>query len=310
MNASRIAVAVNPTSGQGRGAALGDAAVAALSTLGASVQRLEGTSAADLAARIAASLDHEDVDALVVVGGDGMVHLGVAAVVGTDVPLGIVAAGTGNDIARTLGLPVRDPQAAATVLLEKLATGGRRIDAVEVRPEETAGDGAPRWFAGVLAAGFDAVVNERANGWNRPRGRAKYVLAMLAELPRFSARTYTVTLDDEAAAVEKAMLVALGNGPSYGGGMRVCPDASMDDGLTEVVLVREVPVPTFLRIFPRVYSGSHVRDPRVVVHRARRVRLDVEPVRGRKIVAYADGERIAELPLTCITHPGAVTVLA
>lgn len=340
MSGPRVALAVNPASGRGRGAQAGEAAAAVFRAARIDVTVLIGSDADDLRRRISDALA-EGYDALVVTGGDGMVNLGVNAVAGTGVPLGIIAAGTGNDLARTLGLPVRDAPAAADVVVAALRDGTRRsIDAVRC----TWGAGEQRWFAGVLAAGFDAVVNERANGWKWPAGRPKYVLAMLRELPVLRPRRYVVELDGERREVE-ALLVAVGNAPSYGGGMRVTPDADLTDGLVDVMVAERVGTPEFLRIFPRVYAGTHVTHPAVTVHRARTVSIDLVTPHGPGgpgsgsvkgagtangstspngttahdgttsggkdgIVGYADGERFGPLPMTCVTVPGAVTVLA
>jgi diacylglycerol kinase (ATP) len=236
------------------------------------------------------------VDVLVVCGGDGMVHLGAELCAGTALPLGIVAAGTGNDVASALGLPVHDAVAAAEVI----ARGHlRRIDAgraVDV-------DGVVRWWVGVLGAGFDSLVNERANGWAWPRGRLRYTLAVARELPVFRPVPFVLEVDGRRQET-RAMLVAVGNGPSYGGGMRVCPEADPADGVLDVVVVRALSIPAFLRVFPRVFAGTHVRHPAVEVLRARRVRLEAPG-----IVAFADGERIGPLPLDCEVVPGALRVL-
>jgi diacylglycerol kinase (ATP) len=298
-----------------------------LRAVGVEVDELTGKDADDLRGQVQHAL-RQPLDALVVVGGDGMVHLGVGQVAGTGVPLGIVAAGTGNDVARALGLPIRDPEAGADVVLRGLAEPSaappelaqpaaaqhrRIVDAIRCTPGPATQDraqigdlanGDVRWFAGVLGAGFDALVNERANGWTRPRGRARYVLAMLRELPVFRPRMYTIELDGQLLRTA-AMLVAVANGPSYGGGMRVAPDALLDDGLLDVMLVEPLSTARFLSIFPRVYAGTHVTDPRVSVRRGRTVTLDAPG-----IVAYADGERIGPLPLTCQVVPGALVVLA
>jgi diacylglycerol kinase (ATP) len=98
--------------------------------------------------------------------------------------------------------------------------------------------------------------------------------------------------------------VAVANGPSYGGGMRVCPDALLDDGLLDVLVLSEISIPAFLHVFPRVFAGTHVRHPAVEVLRGRRVRLV-----AKGVVAYADGERVGPLPLTCAVVPGALRVL-
>lgn len=294
----RVGLAVNPTSGQGRGAKAGDQAARHLLAAGIEVTVLTGVDADDLSRRIAAALGR--IDALVVVGGDGMVNLGVNATAGTGTPLGIVPAGTGNDIGRALGLPVADWPGAADLVRRALATGvTRRVDAARCT-----GAGTDRWFAGVLGAGFDALVNERANGWRWPRGRMRYNLAIARELPTFRPREYLIDLDGERHS-SRAMLVAIGNGPSYGGGMRVLPDARMDDGLLDVMVLEPVSRLEFLRIFPRVYSGTHVSHPRVLLHRAREVW-----VQAAGIVGYADGERFGPLPLTSRVVPGALRLLA
>ena len=291
----RIAIAVNPTSGGGRGRQLGAEVAERLATGGSEIVDLTSENAAEALDR-ARSAVASGLDALVVVGGDGMVNLGVNAVAGTDVPLGVVAAGTGNDVATTLGLPLRDAAAAAAVVE---AGRVRRIDAVR----GTSVGGAPRWFVGVLCGGFDAVVNERANGWSWPRGRMRYNLAIARELPVFRPLPYEIELDGETWRTD-AVLVAVGNGTSYGGGMRITPDASYDDGLLDVLVAGPLSVPALVRVFPRVFDGSHIDHPAVTVRRARRVRLSTPGV-----VAYADGERFGELPVDLEVVPGALGVL-
>jgi diacylglycerol kinase (ATP) len=176
----------------------------------------------------------------------------------------------------------------------------RRIDAV--RRVDWDGQG-PQWFVGVLCGGFDAVVNERANGWAWQRGKMRYNLAIARELPLFRPLKYELELDGESWVTE-AMLVAVGNGPRYGGGMLITPDASYDDGLLDVLVVGPMSVPRLLTVFPKVFSGRHVSHPAVTIRRARRVRLSTE-----SIVAYADGERFGALPLEVEVVPGCLGVL-
>jgi diacylglycerol kinase (ATP) len=294
--AVRLGFLVNPTAGKGRGATIGAAALGLLRAGGSDILDLSAPSAEEAAARAREALRGGSIDALVVAGGDGMTHLGVNLCAGTSVPLGIVAAGTGNDIARELGLPVRDAAAAVEGIL---AGRTRTVDAARV----DLADGTHLWFAGVLAGGFDAVVNERANRWRYPRGAMRYHLAVLRELPRFGAIPYRLVLDGRVEETD-AMLVAVGNGPAYGGGMLVTPDASMDDGLLDVLVLHRLPRIEFVRVFPSVRSGRHVEHPAVEVRRARTVHLDAPD-----IVAYADGERLGPLPLTIEAVPGALTVL-
>ena len=298
----RVAVAINSTAGQGRATRAGAALTARLQAAGVQIVPVGGADAAQ-AAQSARAAVAAGVDALVVVGGDGTVHVGVNAIAGTPTPLGIVPAGTGNDVARGLGLVVGDPAAAIGDLLTALESGAPRVvDAVRLEAGERL-DGGDRWFAGVLGAGFDALVNERANGWRWPRGQLRYDLAILRELPVLRPRDYVLELDGEQWSTP-AVMVVVANSSSYGGGMRICPDARMDDGLLDVLVVLPLSRTGFLRIYPKVYAGTHVGDPRVLVRRARRV-----TVAAQGIVAYADGERMTALPVTCTAVPGALSVL-
>ena len=299
----RIALAVNPTAGRGRGAQAGAAVTARLVADGAQVTRITAADAEGLEARAREALA-DGTDTLVVVGGDGMVHLGVNVVAGTGCALGIVAAGTGNDIARGLGLRINDPDAAARDILAAIeADTVREIDGALCAGATGPSPGGDRWFAGVLGAGFDALVNERANGWRWPRGHLRYDLAILRELPVLRPRDYIIELDGQIWDTA-AVMVVIANGPAYGGGMRICPQAVMDDGLLDVLVVAPLSRTAFLRIYPSVYRGTHVQDPRVTVRRARRVSLQ-----AAGIVTYADGERLAPLPLTAEAVPGALRIL-
>jgi diacylglycerol kinase (ATP) len=285
-----IALVVNPTSGRGRGGAVRSLVEERLRAGGASVRTIVGTGADD-----ARDLCHravaEGIDALVAVGGDGMVHLALQAVAGTETPLGIVPAGTGNDLATCLGIP-GDPVAAAALVL---GGGRRRIDAVRV---------GERWFGCVLGAGFDSVVNERANRMRWPRGGSRYDLAIALELPRFRPLPFRLTLDGEVWETD-AMLVAVGNAQSYGAGLRITPDALLDDGLLDVCVLAPVSKVEFVRTLPKARTGRHVEHPAVTVRRAKNVTLE-----SPGVVAYADGERIGPLPVTCECVPGAVQVFA
>jgi diacylglycerol kinase (ATP) len=286
-----LALLVNPTSGKGRGGRLLDPVADRLRRSGIDVDVVVGRDADEafdrLRNRVAAG-----VDGVVAVGGDGLLNLALQVVAGTDVPLGIVPAGTGNDIARTLGLSLDDPVAAVDI-----AAAGR-TRTVDL------GRANGRWFAGVLGSGFDSMVNERANRMTWPSGRSRYNLAILAELRTFRPVPYTLELDGDSWQTE-AMLVAVGNGSSYGGGMKVCPDARTDDGLLDVTVLGPISKVEFLRVFPTVYKGTHVRHPAVTVRRARRVSLT-----SPGVTAYADGERVSVLPVHTEAVPDALRVFA
>ena len=294
----KIAVAINPAASFGGARPAGHQAVAHIRAAGRDVVVLEAESYGALRSSVERTLA-EGVDALVVVGGDGMVHLAVNALAGLQIPLGIVPAGTGNDVARLLGLPLNDTAAACRHLLGALKTGGRKIDAGRV----TAG-GRNTYFAGVLSAGFDAAVNERANSWSWPRGKSRYNLAMLRELGSFRPITYTVTADDVTWS-QPALLISVANGQSIGGGMKITPEAVPDDGWLDMFVVKPLTRLRFLAVFPKVFAGKHTSHPAVEIRRVRRVHLEAPGV-----VAYADGERIAELPVDVEVVPAGLWVLA
>ncbi|GII22458.1 diacylglycerol kinase [Planosporangium mesophilum] len=293
-----LAVLANPAAGRGRLGRLLPDVMARLAAGGARVRLLEAPDAvaAEGACREAVA---GGAAALVAVGGDGTVHTALQAVAGTPVPLGIVAAGTGNDFAAEVGLPVR-PLDAAEAVADAFAAGRTRtVDLAHMR----AADGRTRWYGAVLAAGFDAIVNERANAMRFPRGPRRYDVAIVGELARLRPRRYTLRLDGVAHTVD-AVLVAVGNTASYGGGMRICPAADPTDGLLDVVVAGAVGRLTLMRIKPRVYAGTHVGHPMVTTFRARTVELE-----GEGIVGYADGERAFPLPVTIDSVPGALTLL-
>jgi diacylglycerol kinase (ATP) len=291
----RVGLIVNPTSDKGRGAALGLEVAARLGAEGHEVIDLSDETAAGARDRALAGIA-SGLDVLAVTGGDGTVNLGVNLCAGTETVLAIVAAGTGNDIARALNLPLHNALDAARVISSgtvRVIDAGRHTDA----------DGVQHWFAGVLGAGFDSVVNERANMWGWPKGRMRYNLAIARELPVFKPIPYVIEVDGVRHSTQ-AMLVAVGNGPSYGGGMRVCPDAKFDDGLFDILVVHQISTIEFLKVFPKVFSGKHVGHPAVEILRGRQVRLE-----AFGIVSYADGERFAPLPMSCQVVPAALNVL-
>ncbi len=291
----RVALIVNPTSGKGVGREIGDQTRRLLHEAGHDVVDVSGSDYQQARSRAGEAVSR-GVDTVVVVGGDGMVHLGVNLCAGTSSRLAVVAAGTGNDFARNLGLPIRDARAAVALL-----TDGRTRDIDLGRVSH--GVAGEKWFGGVLGAGFDAVVNARAQRMTWPRGQMRYNLAVLRELPVFRPIPYAVELDGHRIET-RAMLVAVANTTSFGGGMRVCPDADVTDGLFDVMIVHALSIPSFLRVFPKVYSGTHTTHPAVEIHRARRVRLEASGIHSQ-----ADGETFADLPIDAEVVPGALHVV-
>jgi diacylglycerol kinase (ATP) len=286
-----IALLTNPTAGRGKGAKIRDLAVTRLRAAGLTVRDLQGRDA-DEALDLARQCVADGVDAVVVCGGDGMVHLAVQAVATTGVPLGIIPAGTGNDVARYFDIPRKDPAAA----VDRVIAGSTRT--VDLARSGTA------YFVTVLAAGFDAIVNERANRMTWPKGPMRYNIATLVELRVFRPLSYVLQLDDREVSLE-AMLVAVGNGPSFGGGLRITEGAVLDDGMLDVVVIKPMSKPDLIRTYPQLFKGTHVHHPQYEHHLVRSV-----TVAAPGIVTYADGERFAPLPLTVECAPGALTVLA
>lgn len=289
--AREIALLTNPTSGRGKGARYREVALPRLRDAGLVVRNLEGRDA-DEALDLAKASVADGVEALVVCGGDGLVHLAAQVLADTGVPLGIIPAGTGNDVARYFDLPRKDPLAAAD-----------RVIGSRVRTIDLARSGS-RHFVTVLAAGFDAIVNERANEMTWPRGQMRYNLATVAELRTFRPLSFTLDLDGTLLRRD-AMLVAVGNGTSYGGGLRITEGAVLDDGLLDVVIINTMTKGRLVRTYPKLFSGTHTEEPEYEHHRVRSVTI-VAP----GVVSYADGERFGALPLTITCAPGALAVFA
>lgn len=286
------AIAINPTSGHGRGAVVGRVVVDYFSQKGLDYQVFSGSSAGDLRNNLDQFLINQDCDGVVSVGGDGLAHLILQLVVPRNIPFAAIPAGTGNDIVRTLGWSLND----FNHYLDRItSTKARPIDLGNVDSE---------WFAAILSTGFDSVVNERANSLRWPKGPQRYNVAIALELGKFTPLEYEITTDT-ATFTTAAMLIAIGNGRSYGGGMYVCPHAQLHDGLFDVMILEPVSKVEFLKVFPKVYSGSHLTHPKVRTLRTRRISISAEAI------AYADGERIGSAPISaeCVSNAGLTWIL-
>jgi diacylglycerol kinase (ATP) len=223
---------------------------------------------------------------VIAVGGDGLAHLVIQLVAPRKIPFSVIPAGTGNDLVRAMGWSL---DSITTQLDFVTTTQPTAIDLGMVDSE---------WFGAILSTGFDSVVNERANTMSWPKGPMKYNFAIAMELPRFAPISYTIELDTQLLQVE-AMLIAVANGKSYGGGMQVCPDASMTDGLFDVMILHPVSKLEFIKVFPKVFKGAHIGHPQVRVYRSARVSI------SSLAIAYADGERIGGLPVRAECMAGA-----
>lgn len=287
---TRAALLVCPASGKGRAARMAGTVAARLRTAVDALDLHVASSAEGTLALARRAVD-DGVDVLVVLGGDGGAHLGVQACAGTSTALAVVPAGTGNDLATALGTSSVDDVVGA------LCDDARRsLDLGQV------GNGT--WFATVLCAGFDSAVNERANAMRWPAGPRRYDLAILAELAALRPEPLVVETEDATLELD-ALLVAIGNTTSYGGGIPVCPDADPADGSFDVTVVSAAPRRTLLRMLPTLRTGRHVDHPAVRTFRAKSVRLA-----GPGWVGYADGERVHGLPLEVQCRSAALTVVS
>ena len=280
-------IAINPHSGNGRGSDVAAEVIRYLSLHDISYRSIAAASAEELTAALAREINDKSYQGLIAVGGDGLAHLVMQLCVPAHLPFAIIPAGTGNDFVRTLGWSLDHIEP----LLERITTSDPTpIDLGNVDSE---------WFGAILSTGFDSIVNERANSLKWPSGPQRYNVAIALELPRFKPATYEITCDGESFTTE-AMLVAIGNGKSYGGGMNICPQAQINDGLFDVIILEPVSKVEFLKVFPRVYSGTHITHPKIRSMRAKKVTISA------KAVAYADGERIGPAPISaeCVKDAG------
>ncbi|VEG26126.1 diacylglycerol/lipid kinase family protein [Actinomyces howellii] len=309
----RLALISNPTSNHGRHRSAAETTRLALIARGYEVLPV-GQDDTD---RLSALVRQRAVDALVVVGGDGMVHQGLNLVATTGVPMGVVATGTGNDIARHFGLPARDVLSATGVIDAALTGAGRILncDAIRVTgldPSDEADQTGGRWCMAVVGAGIDAVVNRRANNLRWPHGEARYTMAVVPELVRMRPYGYRVTTDS-GTWQGPAMLLAAANTSFIGGGMALAPSAEVTDGMLDVVRLDPVTRPGLVGLFLGIFQGTHVEHPAVHIERTRSITIEAWSEEGAGLhhppLPYADGEAITPLPLRLEAVPAAVRLL-
>ncbi len=287
----KLCLIVNPKAGGGR-------------TAKALPQVEQALRAHDLEYRVelTISLDHamelgrgaaERGEIAVSYGGDGLAGAVAHALRGTDGILGVLPGGRGNDFARKLGIPT-EPQPAAEILAH---ADPRTLDVAEV-------DG--RTFLGIASYGFDSDCQDLANATKVVRGQLVYVYSALRVLAAWRPVGLTFTADGERTQTFDGYAVAACNSGVFGGGMALAPDASLEDGLLDVVLTKDAPKLAYLRGLPKVFKGTHLDDPNVELFRARELRVDA----ARPFRIYADGDPIGTTPATIRAVPGALKVLA
>ena len=232
-------------------------------------------------------------------GGDGTVHQVLQATIPAKITTGIIPAGTGNDIARNMGIPASTSES----YLREVASLINQNHYEWVDASFITHGSATHWSLGVISAGFDSAVTERANRMQFGQGTLRYISALLAEIVPFQLHSFTVEMDG-VTYTDPALLIAIGNGRGYGGGMRICPEASMTDGLLDVTWVGKAPRRTVLRLFPRIYSGRHIEHELVTTYKVKEVTIT-----SQESVIYADGERIGPPPVQITLIPRAAKIL-
>ncbi|MBS4730136.1 diacylglycerol kinase [Mycobacterium sp. SM1] len=295
-NIGQVTVLTNPASGRGHAQRVAHRAITRLRQRDVGVAEIVGADAHHARRLIDKALDR-GTDALVVAGGDGVVSDALQALANTDIPLGIVPAGTGNDHAREFGLPTKHPDTAADIIADgwtETIDLGRICDRA----------GVVKWFGTVATAGFDSLVTERANRMRWPRGRMRYNLAILAELSQLRLLPFRLLLDNGHEIVADLTLAAIGNTRSYGGGMLICPDADHADGQLDITMVRCPSRSRLIRLLPTIFKGTHVGLDEVST--ARTTSTDIE---SAGITVYADGEYACRLPAEISAVPGALQIL-
>ncbi len=292
----RVTLLTNPMAGHGNAPHAAERAVARFQECGVDVTAIVGRDPAHARELVDDALAH-GTDALVVVGGDGVISLALQALAHSDIPLGIVAAGTGNDHAREYGLPVGDPAAAVDVIV---AGQTETIDLGHIRGT----DGTGTWFGTIAATGFDSLVSDRVNRMSWPHGRMRYNLAIVAEISKLRLLPFRLVLDGEREIVTDLTLAAFGNTRSYGGGMLICPGADHADGLLDITMIRSDSRMKLMRLFPTVFKGTHVELDEVITDRARTITVECPGIN-----AYADGEYACALPVEISAVPGALKIL-
>lgn len=286
----RLALIVNPFAGGGRAGRALPAVEAALRghRLDYQVETTTSLEHARELARAAAAAG----DVAVAFGGDGLVGAVAGAIAHSEGVVGVLPGGRGNDFARVVGIPL-EPVAACEVL----ATGAPC--------ELDLGEAAGKTFIGIASCGFDSDANRIANDTRLAKGNLVYVYGALRALLGWKPATFQVTVDGGEMRTVIGYTVAAANSKAYGGGMFLAPNASLQDGMLDVVMVEHVSKLRFLRLLPTVFDGRHVQEPSVRIVQAR----EVEIAADRQFVLYADGDPVAELPLTIRALRAAVRVI-
>jgi diacylglycerol kinase (ATP) len=285
-------VVCNASAGKGKGSILAGDFIKLLSNSGLENKLIDCDTFAETKMLLEKEIQTNRYNYLIAVGGDGLVNLCLQLVAEKPICLGVIPAGTGNDFARATGFNGKS--------VDEIFSIFSRSKPVKIDLGKAVSADESKWFVQVLSTGFDAIVNSLANKMTWPRGKSKYTIATILILSRFKSIPYMVEIDGRIFE-QNAMLLAVANGESYGGGMRICPGASNSDGIFDVLIVRPVTKIVLLTIFPKVFKGNHIPHPKIDVYKGKYIKI------SSPTVAYADGEFVSHLPLEVTNVPNALT---
>jgi diacylglycerol kinase (ATP) len=294
MSDAPLIVVANPAAGRGKAGKLIGKVDHLLLEMGLK-HEIRISSSGEHLMELARDAGEQGVPIVGALGGDGTMSIVANALLGTGAVLAPLPSGTADDFAKGMGM--------GSIEKATRQLANPRIESIDVVRVTTGA--VQRHYVNVAGAGFDSEVNETANDMRVNLGAAgTYIASVLKTLPKFQPAAFHIELDDDVVDLS-AMLVVVGNSVSYGGGMRVTPQASVLDGLLDVCIVEAMSIPAFLRAFPRVFRGTHVNHPKVRMIRSARVRMEAD----RRVQVYADGERVGPLPAVFEVLPGTLPVV-
>ena len=285
-------VVSNSSAGKGKGSALAGELIKLLSNGGFDNKLIDCDTFSETQTLLEKEIQTDRYRYLVAVGGDGLVNLCLQMVAEKPISLGVIAAGTGNDFARATGFYGKSVHEVFSIIT--------KVEPVKIDLGKAVSVDGTKWFVQVLSTGFDAIVNSLANKMTWPRGKSKYTVATILILSRFKSIPYKIEIDGRIFK-QNAMLLAVANGESYGGGMRICPGASNSEGIFDILIVRPVTKIVLLTIFPKVFKGNHIPHPKIDVYKGKSLKI------SGPTVSYADGEFVSQLPLEINNIPNALT---
>ena len=255
---------------------------------------LKGNNAESLRIELASLWERDRNLIVIACGGDGTFHLALNSLPDLQIPIAVLPMGTGNDLARYLGIKKLKLGIAT---LRNGAPVKMDMGTIELM------DGSSRRFAGIASCGFDAQVNERANTYRGPAGTLKYLVALAVELVKLNSRSFVVSTEGGEEQTGRFTLIAVGNTSSYGGGLKMCPTANAFDQSFEVTYVDHVTRRLLVRVLPKVFWGGHTKHRQVTQNSVQKIQIG-----GDEFPVYADGEKVGHGPVTITLHPGAMRV--